>query len=207
MVYHPSLMALEITATRWDPGAGFALYPPDRRFVVFRSCGSSGRDDDLGLGMDCDIEVDDYGRPHCKRFEVRALGDGEVTGAMLRQIPVAEWVGKSLAAIAFEVHPPDAKDERVRLTPGVPPAEVTGFRENMRRPRRGSPLTDEHLQQVADLYRDALARRLPNPTETIADDMHAARSTAARWVALARQRGLLGESLRGRAGEAPRKEN
>ena len=61
-------------------------------------------------------------------------------------------------------------------------------------------MTDEQLQRVATVYRAAIGRGDP-PTQTIAAVMHASRPTAARWVARARDRGMLGESLRGRAGE------
>jgi hypothetical protein len=86
----------------------------------------------------------------------------------------------------------------------MPRAERATFYEryakDARRPRRGSPVTDEHLRRVAALYRAALERGDP-PTQTVGDEMHAGRSTAARWVAKARERGLLGEALPGKAGE------
>jgi hypothetical protein len=50
------------------------------------------------------------------------------------------------------------------------------------------------------VYRAAVENGDP-PTQTIADVMHASRPTAARWVAKARERGMLGESLPGKAGE------
>jgi hypothetical protein len=74
------------------------------------------------------------------------------------------------------------------------------YGQGTRRSRSGSPLTAEHLSEVAERYRKALKQGLP-PTQTVADEMHAARSTAARWVAKARERGLLGPARRGRAGE------
>jgi hypothetical protein len=75
------------------------------------------------------------------------------------------------------------------------------YARDARRPHRGSPVTDENLRQVAKLYRAAIKRGDP-PTETVAETMHIARSTAARWVTRARERKLLGPALRGRAGEA-----
>ncbi len=75
------------------------------------------------------------------------------------------------------------------------------FAAGARLPRQGSPLTDENLHQVAELYRAAVEHGDP-PTQTVADAMHAARSTAARWVAAARERGFLGPAVRGRGGEA-----
>jgi hypothetical protein len=74
------------------------------------------------------------------------------------------------------------------------------FATGSRRPRQGSPLTDDNLRQVAELYRVAVERGDP-PTQTVADAMHVARSTAARWVGAARKRGFLGPAVRGRGGE------
>ncbi len=70
-----------------------------------------------------------------------------------------------------------------------------------RRPRRGSPVSDGDLREVAKLYRTAYERDDP-PTRTIADTMHVSRPTAARWVGKARERGFLGKAKRGQAGEA-----
>ena len=70
---------------------------------------------------------------------------------------------------------------------------------NARRPRRGSPLT----RRTRDVGRVDLCAAPAGdpPTEKVAEEMHVARSTAARWVAAARKRGFLGPALRGRAGE------
>lgn len=57
--------------------------------------------------------------------------------------------------------------------------------------RRGKRLPDAHLKRVADVYREALAKREP-PTATVAKTMHTARSNAGRWVMEARRRGFLG---------------
>jgi hypothetical protein len=72
-----------------------------------------------------------------------------------------------------------------------------------RRPRRGSPITDANLNAVAERYREALERGDP-PTQSVARELNVARSTAARWVTKARERGFLGPALQGRAGEAER---
>ena len=180
-----------------------APYARDRRYAVPRQFCSTVRDDDLSLELEVDIEMvgDD---PHCRRLEVRALDGSEITGATLRRIPVARLIGILLANAAWKVTGP------ATFQTGMLDSERAEFYEryasNVRRPRRGSPVSDDHLGRVAELYRAALERGDP-PTQTIADEMHAARSTAARWVAQARERGHLGPSLPGRAGEAPRKEN
>jgi hypothetical protein len=68
------------------------------------------------------------------------------------------------------------------------------------RPRRGAAVSDDRLRRVAGVYRAALENGDP-PTQTVADVLHASRPTAARWVAAARERGLLGAAVPGKAGE------
>jgi len=72
--------------------------------------------------------------------------------------------------------------------------------DGARGPRRGSPITEEHLVKVGTIHRAAVKQGDP-PTQAVADAMHAARSTAARWVMLARKGGFLAPAIRGRAGE------
>ena len=68
-----------------------------------------------------------------------------------------------------------------------------------RRPgRAGHP--DEHYQRVAERYVALRARGVTNPTKTIADERHQARSTVAGWVHEARKRGYLPPARPGRAG-------
>jgi hypothetical protein len=61
-------------------------------------------------------------------------------------------------------------------------------------------LTREHLADVADVYRGALARGL-GPTRTVADVFGVPHSTAAKWVTKARRASLLGETSPGKAGD------
>lgn len=70
----------------------------------------------------------------------------------------------------------------------------------IRRPRRRNSVTDDHLREVADTYRRALAAGAP-PTKEVAERMGASHSTAARWVKMARDKGFLGATSPGRSGE------
>lgn len=175
-----------------------APYPRDRRYAVPRRFKSTARDDDLGIEVKFDTEIDDHGHPRCRQLEIRALGDSEITGDTLRRIPVGRWLGVLMAAAAWKVTGPTT------MQTGMPRSERAAFYERYaqgaRQGRQGTPVGDDHLRQVAELYRAALDRKDP-PTQTIADEMHAARSTAARWVAKARERGILGPALPGQAGE------
>ncbi len=71
------------------------------------------------------------------------------------------------------------------------------------RPHRGIPLTDDDLNTVVRIYRAALATGEP-PTQAVAKQMFVARSTAGRWVAAARERGLLGKAKPRAGGELDR---
>ena len=125
-----------------------------------------------------------------------------ITQTILKQIPV-----KVIAAVMS----PRAADRLVQraggglerkiavLTGGTAAyLEATGRAGN---PRRGKRLDRAHLQTVADMYRLEVARGRRDPVWVIADHFNVARSTAGRWVALCRKRGVLGPAKRGSKGE------
>jgi hypothetical protein len=69
------------------------------------------------------------------------------------------------------------------------------------RPGRGTRLSDEYLQVVADVYKAALASGSRSPTADVSKQLNTARSNAGRYVAEARRRGILGKATPGQAGE------
>ena len=69
-------------------------------------------------------------------------------------------------------------------------------------PRRGVRVSDEHLLNVARVYRNALAAGEP-PTAAVEKKFFTKRANAGRWVMEARRRGFLDPAPRPRqAGEA-----
>jgi hypothetical protein len=150
------------------------------------------------------IEIADDGQPRCRSVEIR----GEQLSSDDLRLPLARLVRHATASAIVGVTPgADGNISGAALVTGL---LRRGNRErdfyqqytsDTDRPRRGQPVPDERLQRVAGLYREALDRGDP-PTQTVADVMHASRPTAARWVAAARDRGLLGAAVRGRAGES-----
>jgi hypothetical protein len=162
-----------------------------------------------GESVSLEVEVEADGTPHCRALEVRAQ-EGDVTSDTLRAVAVGKLTREAVAAAAVPVKAgkPVGSGALLHALLTTPPKEHAAFyeryTEGAREPRRGQPLTDENLSQVAALYRAALERGDP-PTQTVADALHVPRSTAARWVAAARERKLLGPSLRGRAGERKEK--
>lgn len=153
-----------------------------------------------GCEATLELELDDENVPRCRALAVRA---GEVTDETLREIHVAELAALALAEAARPYEPSAPGVVRMPIFPAPADREraYERFVEGARRPRQGSRVDDETLSQVADLYRAAVAAGDP-PTAMIGKTMNASRSTAARWVTKARERGFLGPALRGRAGEA-----
>lgn len=60
------------------------------------------------------------------------------------------------------------------------------------------PLGDDHYRQVAEAYSAACEDGLP-PTTTVAEQSRVSKTTAAKWVARARDLGYLPPTTRGKA--------
>jgi hypothetical protein len=106
------------------------------------------------------------------------------------RVPVKQWLDEAMQLAAFKIEPPtqltqppsDPRFEEPDFFPVIPTDEQFSrfqeeFAEKARRPRRGSPLTDENLQVTATVYREALERGIP-PTEHVAKVSHVTRSTS-----------------------------
>lgn len=91
-------------------------------------------------------------------------------------------------------------DERERVAgPAFEEDFYAKWRDIRPRIRQGARLPDAFIQQVADVYLEALRRGDP-PTTTVAEVLHGKRPTAAGWVRVARKRGFLDEATPGKAG-------
>jgi hypothetical protein len=107
-------------------------------------------------------------------------------GAMLHDIREEGWrVTQEFAAVLEEIAEPEATDIARSLR--------REGRANRSDRRRGLP----PLAEVAQVYRDALARR-DHPTEAVSRHWTVAHSTAAKWVMRARSDGHLPPSNRAR---------
>jgi hypothetical protein len=134
--------------------------------------------------------VVDNGQPVCESVWCRRKEDGpSVTGSNLREIPV-ETVLRSafrLVATGGSGGPLGDDDERVL------DQAFASYRRSVEQKGRGRRLTDDHLQAVAYVYLSAEAMGAA-PTEAVKQVFRlGARSTAARQVHLARERGFLPE--------------
>lgn len=83
----------------------------------------------------------------------------------------------------------------------LPPSRVREALVQGTSPSPGRPLQygHDHLVRVASIYREAWTAG-GHPTKTVAQRLHMSRSAAAKWVAKARDAGLLAPTERGRAG-------
>lgn len=160
-------------------------------------------------GVRLEVEVGSNGQGRVTALEVRASEGERIASDDLRRIPISRLTRQAVAGAAQRVPAGKVAPRTllgVMINKSRPQAEADAafyrqFTDNARHPRQGSPLTDENLRQVADIYRAADKRGEP-PTQKVAEVMHAARSTAARWVGKARERGFLGPALKGRGGES-----
>jgi hypothetical protein len=160
----------------------------------------AGVDDPRYPKCELEIRVVD-GKPICVGLR---LEEEELTRTVLRKLPpLVLLVRQAAAAVERDEHPHPAKP--------VPPQTVTradyskrydAYPKHAYRP--GQRIDDQHLEWIAEIYRRALERR-ENPVAAIAREVPTSRSTAGRWVMVARQRGHLGRALGERqAGERPK---
>lgn len=209
----PGTLAL---ASEHDPEAGYVAY--GGRFVFPRRFEALYRD--RNVVMQVYLSVDDRGRVGVEQLNIRRPpGGGAVTGATLRAIPVDTLAREAMKMAAYEI---------VSQTPGEPPElrraadpDLTGiadpdfsgdelfavYQQATHKPfRRGKPVTDAHLREVVQVYRDATATK-QRPKQTIARVFHVSTSTASRWIRAARDRGFLGDAIPGVAGELEQEES
>lgn len=120
----------------------------------------------------------------------------EITARSLRSIPLAELIG---TAVSTGRLPDDFGAEIRKLlhdAPGLP------ARLKVRPGPKGH--SAEHFAHVADMYRLALDKAPGAPMRWLRKELHVSEATARRWVQRARDQGLLGPSVPGKAGEGER---
>ncbi len=139
-----------------------------------------------GYDVEVTVSVQD-GRLVAQEVVVRQREGGPpVTGEALRGIPVAA-ITKRAAAHALEVQTSGSGDSTLTQ---MSPLWLTP--EVIERLRSNGP-TPETLGHVAQVYRLALLVG-DAPTRTVETTFGLPRSTAARWVGLARKHGLMREA-------------
>lgn len=147
-------------------------------------------DDDLeGYQVEIDV-VPQEGRLVAREVRVRQRSGGPVvTTQALRAVPVAHLARRARDAALTRVTASRSSSWAVR----APVGESGEWRTH-------TGPTDAVLTELAEVYRRALAAGDP-PKRAVVEALRVPTSTAGRWIALARDRGVLGPSEgRGRAG-------
>ena len=129
------------------------------------------------------------------RLTIRRREDGPpVTTEGLRQIPVAAFLHIALEGRLMRVGPTvrEGNKSTWELTWAGPIALSE-------RAQAGGGPGDEDLRAVADVYHLAYVTGAA-PTKTVMERLGLPRSTASRWIRMARERGLLGPATPRKAG-------
>jgi hypothetical protein len=154
---------------------------------------ADGRD----LWIELQVEVNRWGRGRCVGIKIEPLDGGAVTGELLRKVPIATLVRHAVPEAGSRIR--ETAPGRFEPLIGTERDDAySQLLENTRPVRRGAPITDDHLKQVAAVYGEALVNGEP-PLRTVEAQFKAKRSTASKWVAMARQRGHLGPARQGKA--------
>lgn len=149
-------------------------------------------DSEPALHISMEVAVDEHGTYHCVDLSMRLADGGPVTWEVLRKVPLRRLVNEAVeAASSHGASGRSRFDVVVHETRSVSPESRTS--------PRYIQMTEEHLAGVATVYRQALAEG-DRPTRAVQRHygLHA-RSTASRWIAEARARGLLGPAQPRRA--------
>jgi hypothetical protein len=156
------------------------------------------------------FEVNARGRGRCTRLELRPAGDAAVTSSVLRKLPIDRIGADEIRRLAAYFGPArETAPGVIRADLGSPPAQNSVLEElvtHRREPRRGLPVTNQHLRDVAAVYSAALKddpipgdRGQRAPLQAVETEWDVSRSTASKWVARAREIGALPRTQRGKA--------
>jgi hypothetical protein len=172
--------------------------------VVLRYAEVDGRAECVGLEVGADFEAGNAPDPH------------PLTSSTLRRIKLAQLIEEGARHYRDRLHEQadlpgflnsesDPEGERLagrirtRARRRLPAATAAARRGRTGRPVERGP---EHLAQVAKVYVDAY-RAGQHPTKAVGQTWQVSRTTAAKWVARARDVGLLGATSPRRAGGVP----
>ncbi len=132
------------------------------------------------------------------------LGEAPITSTGIR-IPLAE-------KLAEYVTTREVRDRLISKAPTLPKPIREQAAKRLRTLERSKPeprgpgrppqYGDEHFEKVAAIYTAALRLGDP-PTLAVAEDFVVSKSTAAKWIARAREKGLLPETAQGKAAAWP----
>lgn len=166
-----------------------------------------------GVVLEFDLR---HGRLEC--IAVRSVIDGpEITPMLLRTLAprvkavTAEVFGAAVVRLVTLEDGTVGGEALFAVMPGgigveffVPSDDAKAEFDSRQKPAGRPPLTDGHLERVADLYREAEKRRQPRGAYIAASFPNYSPAAIRNWIRLARRRGLLGDAPGPRrAGEQP----
>lgn len=153
--------------------------------------------DRMGNKQRYDVEAEvvfEEGRYVCDRLTIRRQeGGAPVTTEGIRAIPVAMLLHVAVESWVAETTPTEDGGYRAAW-PHWP--VLPGLSE---RAKAGGGPSDEDLRTIATAYQVAYATGAA-PTKTVMQRFELPRSTASRWIRMARERGLLGPATPRKAG-------
>lgn len=147
--------------------------------------------------VELDIAVE-HGSPVCDGLRVfRAPGRPSLTGHELRRLPLAQWVTFACSMVGVGNQGGAETTTSEWATEGYRQA----IEQVVRKAGRRNKITAEFLQDVARVYRAAVAEAR-SPVEEVRETFGPmGHSTAARYVKLAREGGYLSPTTRGKASD------
>ena len=151
---------------------------------------------EMGLPYRLELRVVyEDGRFVCDQLTIKRLPDGPpVTTEGLREVPVAAFlrlaVESNVMRVGPTIHEGNTSSWELQW---ASPLELS------ERARSGGGPSDADLRTVAALYQVAYATG-GAPTKLVMNRLGLPRSTASRWVRMARERGLLGPATPRKAG-------
>lgn len=179
-IEHPSVNLLDAAKVELAPGVrGPSLVPPTKF--------TPGPDDGFSYVVTLTV-VHDGDRYVVEKMECEQIDDGPpVDSAGLRLVPVARLVSHAVVPFIWQGEP---QQQGSKWTPfgGASPDDAAD-----------GP-TDDALRKLAVVYAVTYAVGEP-PAKRVTEVFGLARSTAGRWITMARERGFLGPTTPGRAGE------
>jgi hypothetical protein len=168
-----------------QPGGGFVPWRPGWALPGRWRTRLSG--EHLPYDVELEFVADEERGPDCRSIRLLVRDGGEPIGARaIRDVPIAACISTAIGAAAWrEGHRPG---QVVYEFGGGEDVAVTEQHDLARRAVRAQTNSDEHLREVADVYRRADEK----PTRAVQDHFApVSYSTAARWVMHARRRGFL----------------
>jgi hypothetical protein len=171
----------------------------------------------VGLSITSWIEDEDYANPG-QHNNLPLLGNEysdepagappvelpRLDGQLIRSLPVGAILDALRAQMTWHLNEPLGRDqtrwpEEWRRDLEQWREETAAERAAFNSTRRGRDLGGDHYLEVAQVYAQAVQEGR-SPTKAVADHFHVEKSSAAKKVARARERGFLPKTSRGRVG-------